>query len=114
MQSFFDYYALRPKLSKILLRESWFAESPWKEKFGEQALRVSAHMMTLVETAKQNGEVDRTADSQLFGAAFLSYYFMAILGWVQGGMDSPMPFFKTLMADYIGRLSPSGPRKRTS
>lgn len=111
VQAFFDYYARRPKLSKILLRESWFAESPWKERFGEQALRVSAHMTSLIEEAKQKHEIDRTADPQLFGSCFLSYYFMAILGWVQGGMDSPMPFFKSLMADYIARLAPPHARR---
>jgi AcrR family transcriptional regulator len=111
VQTFFDYYALRPKLSRTLLRESWFAESPWKEKFGEQALRVSAHMMSLVEDAKVKREIDPSADAQLFGSAFLSYYFMALLVWVQGGLDSPMPFFKASMADYVSRLAPAGPRK---
>lgn len=108
VQTFFDYYARRPRLSKILLRESWFAESPWKEKFGEQALRVSAHMMALVEDAKTKREIGRTADAQLFGSAFLSFYFMALLIWIQGGVDSPMPFFKSAMADYISRLAPAG------
>jgi AcrR family transcriptional regulator len=113
VQTFFDYYARRPKLSRILLRESWFAESPWKEKFGEQALRVSAHMISLVENAKSSQQIKPTADAQLFGSAFLSYYFMALLGWVQGGMDSPMPFFRALMADYIDHLVLPTPRTRT-
>lgn len=104
VQVFFDYYALRPRLSKILLRESWFAESPWKEQFGEQALRVSAHIMTLVEDAKAKQEIDKNANAQLFGSAFLSFYFMALLMWVQGGGDSPMPFFKSAMEDYIAHL----------
>ena len=107
VQTFFDYYALRPRLSKILLRESWFAESPWKERFGEQALRVNAHMMSLVEDAKANQEIERTVDAQLFGSAFLSYYFMALLVWIQGGLDSPMPFFRSAMKDYISYLKVS-------
>jgi AcrR family transcriptional regulator len=111
VQTFFDYYALRPRLSKILLRESWFAESPWKEKFAEQALRVSAHMMSLVEDAKAKKEIDPAADAQLFGSAFLSYYFMALLVWVQGGLESPMPFFRAAMTDYVSRLAPAGSRK---
>lgn len=106
VQVFFDYYALRPRLSRILLRESWFAESPWKERFGQQALRVSAHMMSLVEDAKANQQIEQTANAQLFGSAFLSYYFMALLVWIQGGVDSPMPFFKSAMEDYISHLEP--------
>jgi AcrR family transcriptional regulator len=104
VQSFYDYYALRPELSKILLRESLFAESPWKERFSEQVLRVSAHIIGLVGESKQKQEIDRAADAQLFAAAFLSYYYLALLGWVQGGMESPMPLFKALMADHIARL----------
>lgn len=111
VQVFFDYYALRPRLSKTLLRESWFAESPWKEQFGQQALRVSAHMMSLVEEAKANHEIESKADAQLFGTAFLSYYFMALLMWIQGAMDSPMPFFRSAMGDYISHLKPSGARR---
>lgn len=103
VKSFYAYYARRPGLSKILLRESWFAESPWKERFAEQGMRVSAHVATLVEEAKRKKELDRAADPQLFVAAFLSYYYLALLVWVQGGMESPMPLFKKLMADYLGR-----------
>lgn len=110
VQSFFDYYALRPRLSRILLRESWFAESPWKEKFAAQALRVSAHLTTFVEDAKQKREIDATTDAQMFGAAFLSFYYLALLSWIQGGADSPMPLFKALMADYVVHLLP--PRSR--
>jgi AcrR family transcriptional regulator len=114
VETFFDYYARRPKLSRILLRESWFAESPWKERFGEQALRVSAHVTSLVENAKASDQISRATDAQLFGAAFLSYYFMALLGWVQGGMDSPMPFFRALMTDYITHLAPNRRQRGSS
>ena len=49
VRPFYAYYAARPQLSKILLRESLLAASPWRERFTEQLVRVNAHVGTLVE-----------------------------------------------------------------
>src|SRR5690242_10168784 len=35
-RNFYSYYAARPKLSRTLLRESLFADPPWRERFAEQ------------------------------------------------------------------------------
>src|SRR5256885_583979 len=53
---FYAYYAARPKLSRTLLRESLFAEEPWRGRFTGQLLRVTAHVAMLVEQAKADGE----------------------------------------------------------
>jgi AcrR family transcriptional regulator len=106
---FYAYYAARPALSKILLRESLLAESPWRERFTAQLTRVLAHVVGIVEEAKASGELDRAIDARLFAAAFSSFYYFALIGWVQGGLDDPMPLFKKLMAQHI-----SGPRSNES
>lgn len=106
---FYAYYAARPALSKILLRESLLAESPWRERFTGQLTRVLAHVVAMVEEAKSSGEIDRATDARLFAAAFSSFYYFALIGWVQGGIDDPMRLFKKLMSQHISgsRSNPS-------
>lgn len=98
---FYAYYAARPALSKILLRESLLAESPWRERFTGQLTRVLGYVVTIVEEAKAAGEIERTTNARLFATAFSSFYYFALIGWVQGGIDDPMPLFKQLMAQHI-------------
>ncbi len=100
---FYAYYAARPTLSKILLRESLLAEPPWRERFTEQLTRVLARVVAIVEEAKANDEIDRSIDARLFAAAFSSFYYFALIGWVQGAVSDPLSLFKKLMAAHIGR-----------
>jgi AcrR family transcriptional regulator len=103
---FYAYYAARPKLSRTLLRESWFAEPPWRDRFSHQVLRVTAHVATLVEQAKAEGELARTTDAQLLSVAFVSFYYFALLVWVQGGVDDPLAVFKKLMEQHLRGARP--------
>ncbi len=98
---FYAYYAARPRLSKVLLKESLLADPPWRERFTHQLTRVLVHVVAIVEQAKANGELARTTDARLFSAAFSSFYYFALIGWVQGGIEEPMPLFKKLMAQHI-------------
>jgi AcrR family transcriptional regulator len=106
-RTFYSYYAARPKLSRTLLRESLFAEEPWRGRFHEQVLRVTTHVAVLVEQAKGEGELPPTTDTGLLSVAFLSFYYLALLGWVQGGIDDPLGLFEKLMAQHLG----SAPRR---
>jgi AcrR family transcriptional regulator len=99
---FYAYYAERPRLSRTLLRESLFAEEPWRERFTNQVMRVTTHVATLVEQAKADGELARTTDARLLSAAFAAFYYFALIGWVQGGIDDPLAVFKKLMAQNLG------------
>ena len=103
---FYAYYAARPKLSRTLLRESLFAEEPWRARFNQQVLRVTAHVAMLVEQARADGELAPTTDTQMLSVAFLSFYYFALLGWVQGGIEDPLAWFKKLMAQHLGVTRP--------
>ena len=105
VRPFYAYYEVRPRLSKILLRESLLAAPPWRERFAEQLLRVNAHVVTLVEEAKANAELVAATDARVFAAAFASFYYFALIGWVQGAVAAPLPMFKKLMAQHV---APSG------
>jgi AcrR family transcriptional regulator len=103
---FYAYYAARPKLSRTLLRESLFADEPWRGRFTQQVLRVTTHVATLVEAAKADGELARTANAGLLSVAFASFYYFALNGWVQASIDDPLALFKMLMAQHLAGARP--------
>ena len=103
---FYAYYAMRPKLSRTLLRESLFADEPWRQRFNQQVMRVIAHVAMLVDQAKTQGEVAPATDAQLVSVAFASFYYLALIGWVQGGIDNPLALFKRLMAQHLAEARP--------
>jgi AcrR family transcriptional regulator len=98
---FYAYYAARPALSKILLRESLLAEPPWRERFAEQLTRVSAHVVAIVEESRANGEIAGSTHPILLATAFSSFYYFALAAWIQGRVEAPLPLFKKLMAQHL-------------
>ncbi|MEO8904414.1 MAG: TetR/AcrR family transcriptional regulator [Polyangiaceae bacterium] len=111
-QVFFKYYAERPLLSRALLRESLFSEPPWSTRFSAQVADVHRHVTALAERAKQSGELAADANSALIAASFFSFYYFALLAWLQGGHRAPLRLFESLLAQHLDGLGPrSAPRK---
>ena len=106
VRPFYAYYAARPALSKILLRESLLAEPPWRERFTQQLTRVLAHVVAVVEEAKASREIARSTDARLFATAFSCFYYFGLIGWVQGMLEDPLPLFKKLMAQHLVGVAP--------
>jgi len=100
--AFFAYYARRERLSRALLRESLFADPPWSARFAGQVAEVSAHVTALVARARDRGEIAPTFDAQVTAAAFLSFYYFALLAWLQGGHPSPLSLFEALLRQHLG------------
>jgi AcrR family transcriptional regulator len=109
---FFAYYRARPALSKTLLREALLAESPWRERFTGQVTRVHAYIAGLAALAKRRGELSAEADPALLGVAFFSFYYFALIGWVQGALADPVPLFERLLAEHLRGLAPPTPKRR--
>lgn len=103
--AFFAYYEARPALSRTLLRESLFAASPWKERFTGQVGEVSVHIAGLLQAAKERQEVPASVDAQLFIATYFSFYYFALLAWVQGGHPAPLRLFDRMLAEHLRGLS---------
>jgi len=105
-QAFFDYYAARPVLSRALLRESLFADPPWNARFAAQVADVHRHVASLADRAKQKGELLAHVDSRVFGAAFFSFYYFALLAWLQGGQPAPARLFEVMLTQHLAGLTP--------
>lgn len=109
---FFAYYAARPALSKTLLREALLAEPPWQERFTGQVGRVHAHIVGLVEEAKSRGEIASDVDAVLLGVSFFSFYYFALIGWVQGALPDPVPLFERLLSEHLRGLGEKTARRK--
>jgi AcrR family transcriptional regulator len=107
-RAFFDYYAARPALSRALLRESLFAAPPWSARFAAQVGEVHAHVVALAAAAEARGELAPGVDAALLGAAFFSFYYFALLAWLQGGHPDPLRLFRRLLAQHLGGLRAGG------
>lgn len=105
IQPFFEYYAARPSLSRTLLRESLLAKSPWRERFSSQVVRVNDHVIGLIEEAKARGEVSPDAAAPLLATALFSFYYLALIGWVQEGVENPALLFKALLKQHLRAYS---------
>jgi AcrR family transcriptional regulator len=111
-QSFFGYYQRRPKLSRTLLKESLFAEPPWAKRFSAQVTKVHARIAGLYQAAAAKAGVD-AADAALFGVAYLSFYYFALIAWAQGANDAPVRMVDGLVAQHLRGLLPETPPRRT-
>lgn len=105
-RAFFDYYARRPALFRSLLRESMFASEPWSLRFAAQVAEVHAHVARLVLAAQARGELRGEADPAVVGAAFLSFYYFALIAWVQAALPDPMPMFQSSLRQHLNGLRP--------
>jgi len=111
VRPFFAFYAARPRLTKILLRGSLLADSPWRERFTAQVAKVHVHVAGIVTEAMDRGEIALATSANLFATALFSFYYFALIGWFQGGIADPMPLFKNLMAQHIKSAAPSAGRR---
>jgi len=103
-KTFFAYYDARPALSRALLRESLFAAPPWSNRFAAQVGEVHAVVAALTAAAIERGELKPDIDIALFGAAFFSFYYFALLAWLQGGHPEPLRLFRRLLNQHIQGL----------
>lgn len=104
----YEYYAERPALSRTLLESSLFAASPWKERFAEQAIRVHVRIVEVASGARERGEIAKQVDVTVLGASVFSFYYMALIGWVQGQVAAPLPLFRSMLEQHVRGVIDAG------
>jgi len=100
----FSYYQRRPALSRALLKESLFAEGPWGSRFVEQAQRVHAALRGLVEEAVSGGVLVKATRPDAVAAAWLSFFYFALIGWVQSAQSTPLALVEQLFTQHLAGL----------
>lgn len=91
----FAAYTSRPTLSRVLLKESLFAPSPWAERFVGQHQRAHAWILA-------RGRDTLSAEAlALFGVAWLSFFTFALLAWTQGAHADPVGLLGRLTRQHL-------------
>lgn len=97
----FRYYEKRPALSRTLLKESLFADPPWAGKFTAQVGMCHATIAKLATEAIARGELRTNADPALVGVTYFSFFYFALIAWVQGGHDKPVALVERLLHEHL-------------
>ncbi|MGD9158393.1 MAG: TetR/AcrR family transcriptional regulator [Desulfobacteraceae bacterium] len=71
---FYSYYSKRPELSRTLLKEMMFAKGEWGNRLLSHADQFVLFVTSLLEEAKQKGDINPEMDTKLCATAFFSYY----------------------------------------
>lgn len=82
-------YTARPALSRVLLREAWLAEPPWRERFAAVIAGLADAVVVRIATEKAVGRVRADADARVFGASYVAFVNLALLLWVQEAHPDP-------------------------
>jgi AcrR family transcriptional regulator len=97
----FAYYRRRPKLSRVLLKEALFAEGPWSQRFVGQVTRVHQRIGELAQAAITRGELRADASPVLVAAAWFSFFYFSLIGWVQGSVKDPVALVGQLFQQHL-------------
>lgn len=103
----FRHYQERPLLSRVLLKESLFADPPWAQRFQAQTAEVHQAVVRLGEEAVARGELSPAADLQLLAMAWLSFFYFALLAWAQGAHPDPARLVRAQFAQHLTGLESS-------
>ena len=79
-RGFYQNYARRPDLSKVLIKEILFISGEWGEILDRQLERFLTLLTQLIEDAREKGEIRPDADCQQVASIFFSHY-MSTLVW---------------------------------
>jgi AcrR family transcriptional regulator len=104
----FHHYQERPRLSRVLLKESLFAEPPWAERFQAQTAGVHQAVVCMGEAAVARGELSPRVDLRVLAMAYLSFFYFALIAWAQGAHADPARLVRAQVVQHLdGLASPS-------
>jgi AcrR family transcriptional regulator len=108
----FSYYQKRPALSRALLKESLFAEGAWASRFSAQVQRVHLALTDAAREAVGAGALVEGTKPEVVAAAWLSFFYFALIGWVQGAHPTPLALVDALFAQHLVGLTPPSRSRR--
>ncbi|EKO39487.1 MAG: transcriptional regulator [Solidesulfovibrio magneticus str. Maddingley MBC34] len=75
----YRFYAGRPALYRVLLKETLFLRGEWGRRAVEDVLRFVEGVTALLEASRDRGEYRADADCRAAGRAFFGLYFLELL-----------------------------------
>jgi AcrR family transcriptional regulator len=83
-ESFFQYYEVRPVLSKMLVKHSLFIGGKWAEKLENQIKRLGEKLIELIEDGKNRNEISKDVDNFTLAMTLWSHYIFVLILIVNG------------------------------
>jgi AcrR family transcriptional regulator len=74
----FTFYFSDPELSRVLLKEGIFSASSGEDLLGQQVLEFLTEVASLVEDAKQRGEIRKDLDTKVVCQTYFSVYLTTL------------------------------------
>lgn len=87
---FFEAYARRPRLSRVLLGEALLADGEWARRFRGQVEGVAERAVVILSAAQARGEVGAEVEPRVATLAFISFYYFILLSHVQAHAQLPV------------------------
>jgi AcrR family transcriptional regulator len=103
-----EHYQARPGLSRAMLKESLFAEGPWAARFAAQTARSHAAVAHYIERAVATGAIE-AVNATMAAGAWLSFFYFALIGWVQGQVQDPRAFARAMTTQHLTSRTPRTP-----
>ncbi|EFL50910.1 transcriptional regulator, TetR family [Solidesulfovibrio fructosivorans JJ]] len=85
----YAFYAKRPALYRVLVKESLFLQGEWGRKVMEFTLHFVAQVAELMETAKRRNEYRRDVDCRIAARGFFGLYFIELLSGLSDDAFDP-------------------------
>lgn len=101
----FEHYQSRPELSRMLLRESLLATGAWRPRFAAQVQHVHEVVAGWFADDREAGTLPPAIDPALGAVAYLSFYYFALLGWIQGQPLDSVGLVDRLVAQHLAAPS---------
>ena len=102
----FRYYQRRPALSRAMLKESLLAEGAWGQRFSAQVSRAHGVVARLATEAVVRRELRPDTNAPLLAAAWFSFFYFALIGWVQGSPANPAGLVERMVEQHLEGLRP--------
>ena len=100
----FTFYFSDPELSRVLLKEGIFSPRPGEDLLGQQVLEFLKEVASLVEDAKQRGEIREDLDTNIFCRAYFSVYLTTLAKYLKQDrpkVDQAVAEFKTVFSEIL-------------